>query len=148
MTGMDGTQLQAELLRRNIQLPILFLTGYGNIPLSVLSIKAGAVDFLTKPITAALLLKSVRVALLESEGIGMQAAENQAACIRLSSLTEREREVMLLVIEGLSNKLIARQLGISHRTVEIHKARVLHKTGTETLFDLARIADACGLRHS
>jgi len=125
MTGMDGTQLQAELLRRNIQLPILFLTGYGNIPLSVLSIKAGAVDFLTKPITAALLLKSVRVALLESEGIGMQAAENQAACIRLS-----------------------RQLGISHRTVEIHKARVLHKTGTETLFDLARIADACGLRHS
>ena len=144
MTGMDGTQLQAELLRRNIRLPIIFLTGYGSIPLSVLSIKAGAVDFLTKPITGTSLLESVQAALFDSERLSIQAQENQTASTLLASLTEREREVMLLAVEGLSNKSIARQLGISHRTVEIHKARVLHKTGAETLIDLARIAEASG----
>jgi len=146
MPGMDGIQLQAELSRRGLLLPIIFLTSYGDIPLSVRAIKAGAVDFLTKPITCALLLESVRAALRDSERLNSQAEANHTAAARVASLTERENEVMLLAIEGLPNKEIARRLCISHRTVEIHKARIMHKTGADTLLDLARIAEASGLR--
>lgn len=146
MPGMDGIQLQAELSRRGVLLPIIFLTSYGDIPLSVRAIKAGAVDFLTKPVTGAALLASVQAALLDSERLNSQAEASQTAAAQVASLTEREREVMLLAIEGLPNKEVARRLGISHRTVEIHKARIMHKTGAETVLDLARIAEASGLR--
>jgi FixJ family two-component response regulator len=146
MPGMGGIQLQAELTRRGLTLPIIFLTSYGDIPLSVRAIKAGAVDFLTKPITCALLLESVHAALRESEKLNSQAEANHTAAARVASLTEREHDVLLLAIEGLPNKEIARRLGISHRTVEIHKARIMHKTGADTLLDLARIAEASGLR--
>lgn len=146
MPGMDGMQLQAELSRRNLLLPIIFLTGHGDIPLSVRAIKAGAVDFMTKPVTGTALLESVQAALLESDRLSMHAEENLTATARVASLTEREREVMVLAVDGLPNKEIARCLGISHRTVEIHKARIMHKTGAETLLDLARIAEAGGLR--
>jgi len=146
MPGIDGMQLQAELTRRKLLLPIIFLTGHGDIPLSVRAIKAGAVDFLTKPVTGAALLESVEAALLESERLSSQAEENQSASDRVASLTEREREVMALAVDGMPNKEIARCLGISHRTVEIHKARIMHKTGAETLLDLSRIAEAGGLR--
>jgi RNA polymerase sigma factor (sigma-70 family) len=146
MPGMGGMQLQAELSKRGVLLPVIFLTGHGDIPLSVRAIKAGAVDFLTKPITGTALLESVQAALIESESLSEQAAENQAAAACVANLTEREKEVMVLAVEGLPNKEIARRLGISHRTVEIHKARVMHKTGVDTLLDLARIAEASGLR--
>ncbi len=145
MPGMDCIQLQAELTKRGNPLPIIFLTSYGDIPSSVHAIKAGAVDFLTKPITGALLLESVKEALRESERLNSQAAENLTAAARVSTLTEREHEVMVLAVKGLPNKEIARHLGISHRTVEIHKARIMRKTGAETLLDLARIANACGI---
>ena len=145
MTGMDGMQLQAELSRRNIKLPLIFLTGHGDIPMSVRAVKAGAIDFLTKPVTGAVLLASVQAAILESQRQGAQAEQNQTATALIHSLTEREREVMALAADGLTNKEIARRLGISHRTVEIHKARIMHKTGAETLLDLARIAEASGL---
>jgi FixJ family two-component response regulator len=146
MPGMDGIQLQAELTRRGLALPIIFLTSYGDIPLSVRAIKAGAVDFLTKPITCALLLESIHAAFRASERLTSQAEANHTAAARVASLTEREHDVLLLAIEGLPNKEIARRLGISHRTVEIHKARIMHKTGADTLLDLARIAEASGLR--
>jgi FixJ family two-component response regulator len=146
MPGMDGIQLQAELSRRGVLLPIIFLTSYGDIPLSVRAIKAGAVDFLTKPVTGAALLAAVQAALHDSERLNSQAEASQTAAAQVASLTEREREVMLLAIEGLPNKEVARRLGISHRTVEIHKARIMHKTGAETVLDLARIAEASGLR--
>ncbi len=146
MPGMDGMQLQAELSRRGILLPVIFLTGHGDIPLSVRAIKAGAVDFLTKPVTGAALLASVQAALLESERLSVQTEASQTAAARIASLTEREREVMVLAVEGLPNKEIARRLGISHRTVEIHKARIMHKTGADTLLDLARLAEAGGFR--
>lgn len=145
MPGMDGMQLQAELSRRDILLPVIFLTGHGNIPMSVQAIKAGAVDFLTKPITGTALLVSVTAALLESEKLYRQAETHQKANDCIEDLTEREREVMALAIEGLSNKEIARLLGISHRTIEIHKARIMHKTGATTLLDLLRIAKESGL---
>lgn len=146
MPGMDGLPLQAELTRRGIPMPVIFLTGYGDIPMSVRAIKAGAVDFLTKPVTGNALLESVQAALLESERLGTQSEQNQTAAARIASLTQREREVMVLAVNGLANKEIARHLGISHRTVEIHKARIMHKTGADTVLELARIAEAGGLR--
>ncbi|MFC5300351.1 response regulator transcription factor [Azospira restricta] len=146
MPGMDGLQLQAEMARRGIAVPIVFLTGHGDIPMSVRAIRAGAVDFLTKPVTALALVDSVRRAMGESEQLSLRAEANQTAEARVASLTEREREVMLLAVGGLSNKEIARRLGISHRTVEIHRARVMHKTGAGSVLELARIADDCSLR--
>ncbi|MDR3412042.1 MAG: response regulator [Formivibrio sp.] len=145
-SGLDGMQLQAELGKRGILLPIIFLTGYGNIPMSVQAIKSGAVDFLTKPITSAALLVSIEAALWESEQRYLQADTNKKATECIAGLTEREREVMCLAIESLSNKEIARLLNISHRTVEIHKARIMEKTGANTLLDLLRIAESSGLR--
>lgn len=147
MPGMDGIQLQTELARRSSLLPVIFLTGHGDIPLSVRAIKAGAVDFLTKPVTGSALLASVLAALRESEKLNLQAKANHTASECIANLTDRERDVMILAVEGMSNKEIARHLGISHRTVEIHKARIMHKTGATTLLDLARIAKASGLRN-
>lgn len=145
MPGMDGLQLQGELAQRGILLPIIFLTGHGDIPQSVRAIKSGAIDFLTKPVTGKTLMESVQAALQEFDRLNMQAEENHSAMTRIATLTEREREVMRLAVDGLPNKEIARILNISHRTVEIHKARIMHKTGAETLLDLARLADAGGL---
>lgn len=147
MPGMDGMQLQEELAKRGILMPVIFLTGHGTIPMSVRAVKAGAVDFLTKPVTGTELIESVQAALLESERLSVESAASQSAAMLVASLTEREREVMLLAVEGLPNKEIARRLGISHRTVEIHKARIMRKTGADTLLDLARTAEASGLRN-
>ena len=140
MPGMDGMQLLDELSRRSVLLPLIFLTGHGDIPLCIRAIRAGALDFLTKPVSAAALVESVQAALLESERLSTQAEQIQTATTRIKSLTERERQVMALAVEGLANKEIARRLGISHRTVEIHKARLMHKTGADTLLELARLA--------
>jgi FixJ family two-component response regulator len=146
MPGIDGFQLQAELTRRGNMLPVIFLTGHGDIPLSVRAIKMGALDFLTKPVRADAILATIRTALMESERLSKQVDELHSNAARLSSLTEREQEVMALAINGLNNKLIARSLGISHRTVEIHKARLLKKAGVDNLFELARIVDTNGFR--
>ena len=145
MEGMTGPELHAELTRRGSQLPIIYLTGHGNIPLTVRAMKAGAVNFLTKPVNSEELLDCIRVALLESERLHCQAATIQQAAERLANLSEREHEVMLLAIEGLPNKEIARRLGISHRTVEIHKQRIMSKTGAASLLDLVQLAADCGL---
>ena len=139
MSGMDGIQLHKALLERNILLPIIFLTGHGDIPMSVQAIKLGAVDFLTKPVTREKLLTSVRAAIQQSERVLSENANHQEALLHLASLTDRERDVMLLAVQGHPNKHIARQLGISHRTVEIHKSKIMQKTGAINLLDLARI---------
>ncbi|MBI4986938.1 MAG: response regulator transcription factor, partial [Rhodocyclales bacterium] len=110
MPGMDGLQLQAELAKRGIVLPVIFLTGHGDVPKSVRAMKAGAVDFLLKPVTGGALIESVRAALAASARLSVQSEENQSAAARVNSLTEREREVMALVVEGLLNKEIARRL--------------------------------------
>jgi RNA polymerase sigma factor (sigma-70 family) len=139
MTGMDGMTLHKVFLDRNILLPVIFLTGHGNIPMSVQAIKSGAVDFLTKPITRKKLLTSVRAAVQKSDMILADNANHQEAQSRLANLTDRERDVMLLAVQGLPNKHIARQLGISHRTVEIHKSKIMQKTKAINLLDLARL---------
>lgn len=145
MPGMDGVQLQEEIVQRGCILPIIFLTAFGDIPMTVQAMKAGAVDFLTKPVTGAALMASLQVALEECERRQALAETNEEASSRLANLTGREREVMVLAVEGHSNKEIARRLGISHRTVEIHRGRIMQKTGTNTLIDLARIVQEGGV---
>lgn len=140
MPGMSGLALQKEMNERSILLPIIFLTGHGDIPMSVGAVKAGATDFLTKPVTREKLLASIRPAIIESEKKLCQAACVKEAKFLVDSLTEREHEVMLLAINGFPNKEIARRLQISHRTVEIHKSKIMHKTGASNLLDLASIA--------
>lgn len=145
MPGMDGMQLQEEMTRRGILLPVIFLTGHGDIPMSVRAIKSGALDFLTKPVTREKLLASVRSALQSGTQLREKIARIQRTRSLLADLTEREREVMMLAVLGHPNKEIARRLGISHRTVEIHKAKIMHKTGAVNLLDLARLVQEGGL---
>lgn len=145
MPGMDGLQLQGELSRRRILLPLIFLTSQGDIPLCNSAMKAGAVNFLTKTTPAEDILESVQEALRESDRMCEQSNLIQMASARLRALTKRERQVMALVIEGLTNKEIARRLNISYRTVEIHRSRIMEKTGANSLVDLARIVADSGL---
>lgn len=140
MPGMDGMQLQEIMAELHIMLPIIFLTGHGDISMSVKAMKAGASDFLTKPITREKLLPVVHSAIAESEKILTEIISHRDARSRIASLTEREHDVLTLAIQGRPNKEIARQLEISHRTVEIHKSKIMHKTGAINLLDLARIA--------
>ncbi len=146
MPGMDGMTLHAELARRGNVPPVIILTGHGDIPQSVRAIKAGALDFLTKPVAAATLLESVRNALGECDRLMSQDHIALTAAARMALLTDREREVLALVAEGLANKEVARRLAISHRTVEIHKARIMYKTGVDSVFELVRLADATAAR--
>jgi len=145
MPGMNGDELQTELIRRNIHLPIIFLTAYGDIPMTVRTIKAGAVDFLTKPVPSKFLLERIQAVLHDETRLQEQVMAEQTFCGRLNSLTSRELEILPLVVKGLSNKEIARHIGISYRTVEIHRARILKKTGVINLMELARLCEACKL---
>ncbi|EIC29974.1 response regulator transcription factor [Methylomicrobium album] len=142
LPGLNGDELQAELIRRKIRLPIIFLTAYGDIPMTVRAIKAGAVDFLTKPVSRDLLLERIRTVLEHEAQVNEQAAEHAQSMSQQYGLTSREMEIMAWVVEGRSNKEIARQLGISYRTVEIHRARILKKTGTTNPLELARLCEA------
>jgi FixJ family two-component response regulator len=145
LPGMSGTDLQAALLARNIRIPIIFLTGHGDIANSVRALKAGAVDFLEKPPAKNVLLERLQAAL----SIDLERRLEDAACQKVrecfATLTTREREVMALVVEGHSNKNIARRLDISHRTVEIHRGRILQKMEATTILDMAEVARRCGL---
>lgn len=145
MAGMDGLQLQETLNKRHVPIPVIFLTGHGDIPMSVKAMKAGAVDFLTKPVTREKLINAVSAAISECEKIQGEIERHQHLQSRLAELTSREKDVMSLAVQGYHNKEIARHLGISHRTVEIHKSKIMHKTGACNLLDLARIAQDCDL---
>lgn len=145
MPQMSGPELQAELIRRGFKLPIIFLTAHGDIPMTVRAMKAGAKDFLTKPIDGTELLERVHAALKDEEDIASQRRTYDRACRCLEELTQREHEVMMLALAGLTNKAIARQLGISHRTVELHRSHILQKTGAANMLELAQLASHCGL---
>jgi len=140
MPNMDGPTLQEELTRRGLRLPIIFLSGQGTIPVTVRTIKAGAVDFLTKPVDGSVLLARVREALERGSLLQQQAKVTQSIAARLAMLSEREREVMMLVLAGHTSKEIAQRMEISYRTVEKHRAHVMHKTGASNMLELARIA--------
>lgn len=139
MPDMDGPALQEELNRRGLQLPIIFLSGHGTIPLTVRALKAGAMDFLTKPVKGSDLLARVQEAMHQCSVLQKQAKEVQSVASRLAMLTERENEVLKLAVEGRTSKEIAQRLGISYRTVEIHRAHVMQKTGASNMLELARI---------
>lgn len=120
-------------------IPIIFLSGFGDIPTSVKAIKAGAIDFLTKPITKQKLLKCVRQALQISQRWHTELEQRQAIQARLNTLTSREQEIMSLVIKEQSNKEVARLLGISHRTVELHRSRLMQKMNVNSVLELSKV---------
>jgi FixJ family two-component response regulator len=143
LPGMTGPELQAEMARRGIDLPIIFLTGHGSIPLTVKAIQAGAADFLTKPVDGQILLQRVQAAVRSCLDRLERKSMNRALQQRFATLTGREREVLALVLEGHSNKEIARRLGISFRTVEHHRSNLMLKAGAGNLLELARMLEAC-----
>jgi two-component system response regulator FixJ len=147
MPHMSGLELQAELLRRQVRIPVILVTGHGDVTRAVAAMKAGAFDFIEKPFDDDSLLMSIRRALTEGRQSRDAAAENKAASDMLSALTGREREVMDQLVLGKSNKLIAHALGISPRTVEIHRARLQDKLKARDLSDLVRLARAAGALH-
>jgi FixJ family two-component response regulator len=142
MPGMSGLELADALAARGIQLPIIYLTAHGDIPMSVRAMRAGAEDFFEKPVRGEALIARIHGALARDSQRRDDEAISIAAREKLSHLTSREREVMLLAIQGHQNKEIARLLGISHRTVELHRSRVMRKTGAATLLELASMAAA------
>jgi FixJ family two-component response regulator len=133
MPGMTGLDLQAELLRRGAGLPVVMITGQGDVPKAVAALKAGAVDFLEKPYSVDKLLKAVREALDREGRLRRFDRERSEVESRLAQLSRREREVMDLMVRGHPNKLIASALGISARTVENHRAKVMEKMECESL---------------
>lgn len=140
MAGLDGLSLQQNLASREAQ--IVFLTGHGDVPMCAEAMKAGAVDFLTKPVDDEELIGAVRRALTRSEKVRKTAAEHAAARARLDTLTPREFEVMQRVIAGLLNKQIADELGAAEKTIKIHRARVMEKMRVTSVADLVRAAQA------
>jgi len=146
MPGMSGVELQAELRRREIGLPIIFLSGHEDVPTTVAAIKGGAEDFLIKPADENILLERVRIALEHDERRRAEEAARERARSSLEKLTPRESEILGLALAGHTNKEIARVLDISHRTIETHRARIFLKTGASSLVDLAQMAAACDYR--
>jgi FixJ family two-component response regulator len=140
LPGMDGLQLQRALQRSPHTIPIIFITGHGDIPASVSAMKAGAVDFLTKPFEDNALLRAVDEAILRDTQERAKRAELLAILARFATLTPREREVMALVVRGLPNKRIGVELGVSEKTVKIHRGRVMEKMGATSLAELVRAA--------
>ncbi|SCW35242.1 two component transcriptional regulator, LuxR family [Rhizobium mongolense subsp. loessense] len=141
LPGQSGLDFQLELSRENIQLPIVFITGHGDIPMSVQAMKGGAIEFLTKPFRDQDLLDAVHVG-LERDRVWLENEKALATVrARFDSLTPREREVMALVVTGRLNKQIAGDLGVSEITVKVHRSQVMQKMGTRSLPELARMAD-------
>ena len=145
MPGLCGLDLQRELAQRGVEIPIIFLTGHGDIPMTVRAMKAGAVEFLTKPVKSRDLLAAIRGA-IERGRVSHQARRDALALReRYERLTPREREVLPLVVAGLLNKQIAGELATSERTVKFHRAHIMKKMEAESLADLVRMAERLGV---
>ena len=144
MPGMNGLELQREMNVSGIRMPVIFLTGCGDIPMTVQALKAGAVHFLTKPVREAELMDAIRQALELDRKSRPERAEMEQLRQRFDSLAPREREVMDLVVSGRLNKQIAFELGISERTIKLYRGQVMRKMGAPSLADLVKQAEKLG----
>jgi len=139
MPGMSGLDLQNELAARKVNIPILVITGHAEVPVAVRAMKAGAFDFIEKPFSDQLLLDRIRRAIEKDAGFRRARSQRAEVAARLAQLTPREREVMDLVVAGKANKVIASELGLSPKTVEVHRAHVMKKMQVGSLADLVRL---------
>jgi FixJ family two-component response regulator len=144
MPGKTGLELQQELAQRGTELPIIFLTGQGKVPDAVKALKQGAFEFLEKPFSDDVLLERIRAALQHDESRQAERADQAKSVARISGLTRREREVVARVASGLPNKVIAMELGLSPRTVEVYRAQAMRKTGAKSLAELVQLVVKTG----
>jgi FixJ family two-component response regulator len=145
LPGLNGLELQKQLTERT-DMPIIFITGYGDVPMTVQAMKAGAIEFLTKPFDDEVLLSAIRSAIERSRSVLRDDREVRALRSCYASLTPREREVMALVVSGLLNKETGAELGISEVTVKVHRGQVMRKMGASSLPDLVTMASHLGLQ--
>ena len=145
MSGMSGLDLQEELVRRGRCMPIIFITGHGDIPMTVQAIKRGAVDFLAKPFDDEQLLAAIQSAIEKHQREELKHAEMESIRGRIGRLTAREHEVLRYAIAGLPNKQIAFDLNIAEQTVKIHRSRIMEKLRASSVTDLVRMAERIGL---
>ncbi len=138
MPGMSGLELQKTLRQRHIDIPTIFITGHGDVPVAVRALKDGAFEFLEKPFSKQMLLEHIRDAIKADEERRTQRGASNRMEARMSSLTERERQVMDLVVEGKVNKEIAAALGLSKKTVEVHRANVMQKLQADSIAELVK----------
>jgi FixJ family two-component response regulator len=143
MPGVNGLDLQTHLAERNARLPIVFITGHGDIPMTVRAMKAGAVDFLPKPFDDQQLLAIVGKAIARHAKARRADADLVEIRRRMDTLSPRERQVMALVVKGLVNKQSASKLGVTEKTIKVHRARVMRKTRARSLAELVRMAEKC-----
>lgn len=146
MPDMDGLDLQEQVAKRGIRLAVIVMTGHGDVPIAVRAMKAGAVDFIEKPFPDDVMLDSIRRALVHGAEIGRERDAANEVRRRLETLTAREREVLDGMVDGKPNKVIAYNLGISPRTVEIHRAHVMEKMAARSLSALVRMSLAAGIK--
>jgi FixJ family two-component response regulator len=148
LPGVSGLDFQAELTKAKIQIPIIFITGHGDIPMSVKAMKAGAVEFLTKPFRDQDLLDAVQVALERARVTNAHENAFNELRTKFGTLTPREKEVMAWVTGGLLNKQVAAEIGTSEVTVKVHRGHVTRKMGAKSLADLVKMADILGVRRT
>jgi Response regulator len=146
LPGLSGLDFQAELAKGDIRIPIIFMTGHGDIPMSVQAMKAGAIDFLTKPFRDQEMLDAVVRALERDQNRRESEKAVAEIRVRLESLTAREREVMRFVVDGLMNKQIAAKLGVTEITVKVHRVNMMRKMKARSVVDLVGMADSLGIR--